>query len=248
MTTRLPATVPDLLAGWLRTDPSRPAVTWLDPPSGARVELSRTTLANWVAKIGGLLQDVVGVERGTTVRLDLPTHWLGVAWSLACWSVGCVVLPANREGAPTDVVVVGDDRETPAADGLVVVGTAPLGGRSRIPVPPGALDAGAEVLGQPDDLIAYEPPDAATPATGGLDHTGLLAAATDRAESLGLRPGGRLATDLSPSSAAGLIETVLVPLVAGGSLVLVTAGGAETLASERPDVVAGTLRPTPTTG
>jgi uncharacterized protein (TIGR03089 family) len=233
------------LATLVRDDPGRPAVTWLDPGSGARVELSRTTLANWVAKIGGLLQDVVDVAGGDTVRLRLPAHWLAVAWPLACWSVAAVVRPADAEtgsGTDTDVEVAGDDTEPPPGERVVVVGLSPLGGRSRRPLPPGVLDAGAEVLGQPDDLVAYDPPEPGSPATAGRDHAGLLDDARERAADLGLRTGGRLATDLGPCTAAGLVETVLVPLVAGGSLVLLTTPDPTALAAERPDVLAGSLR------
>lgn len=235
-------TVPALLAARVRSDPARPAVTWLDPATGARVELSRATLANWVAKIGGLLQDVADVSAGDRVRLDLPVHWLGVCWPLACWSVGAVVVGDG----PADVLVVGDETPAAAADRLVVVGTAPLGGRSRLPVPAGGLDAAADVLGQPDHLVAYEPPDAASQATDELDHATLLEAAAASADQLGLRPGGRLATDVAPTTAVGLVQTVLAPLAADASLVLVVPGApadalAAALAHERPDVVAGTL-------
>ena len=151
-----PVSIPHLFGGLVSADPSRPAVTWIDPPSGARVELSRATLANWVAKIGGLLHDELELESGDTVGLRLPAHWLSVAWPLACWTVGAVVSPADA-GGPVDVEVIGDEGEgaatpsaTPSGDRLVVVGLAALGGRSRLPLPPGALDAGAEVLAQPD--------------------------------------------------------------------------------------------------
>jgi uncharacterized protein (TIGR03089 family) len=234
-------TVPRLLDALVRADPSRPAVTWLDPAGGARVELSRVTLANWVAKIGGLLQDVVEVGSGERVRLRLPAHWLAVAWPLACWSVGAVVVPADGP-AGADVDVVGDDGDVPPGDRVVVVGLAPLGGRSRRPVPAGALDAGAEVLGQPDHLVAHDPPAPGFPALDDRDHARLLADASDRAVSLGLTPGGRLATDVGPCTTAGLVETVLAPLTVGGSLVLLTGPDPAALLAERPDALAGSLR------
>jgi len=234
------ATVPALLADLLRADPGRPAVTWIDPPSGARVELSRATLANWVAKIGGLLQDVAEVQAAERIGLDLPTHWLSVAWPLACWSVGGVVLPAGS-GSTADVPVVADTGVVVPADRLVVVGLAPLGGRSRVPVPAGGLDAGAEVLGQPDDLVAYDPPGPASAATEDHDHGGLLVAARRRAEALGLGAGARLATDTGPCTPDGLVDTVLAPLVVGGSLVLLTTRDPAALTAERPDVRAGSL-------
>ncbi len=241
-----PVTVPGLLDALVRADPSRPAVTWLDPAGGARVELSRVTLANWVAKIGGLLQDVVEVGGGERVRLRLPAHWLGVAWPLACWSVGAVVLPGDQPDQPdqpdrADVEVAGDEGEPPSGDRVVVVGLAALGGRSRRPVPAGALDAGAEVLGQPDHLVAYDPPSPASPALVRLDHAGLVALARERAAALGLTAGARLATDVGPCTAAGLVETVLAPLTVGGSLVLLTGPDPAALAAERPDALAGSL-------
>ncbi len=246
---RLPTdTVPALLDALVRADPSRPAVTFLDPPSGARVELSRVTLANWVSKTGGLLQDVVEVEPGELVRLDLSAHWLSVVWPLACWSVGAVVVTRGEtddtddtDDTGADVPVCGDDTDPVAADRLVVVGLGPLGGRSRRPVPAGALDAGAEVLAQPDQLVPYDPPEPSTAATTEHDHAGLLAAARAHAAGLGMVDGTRLATDVGPCSAPGLVTTVLAPLVAGGSLVLVTVPDPAALAPERPDVLAGSL-------
>jgi len=241
----VPDTVPRLLGAHVRAEPATPAVTWLDPAQGARVELSRVTLANWVAKIGGLLQDVVEVGAGERVRLRLPTHWLAVAWPLACWSVGAEVLPCDDtggRGTPVDVEVTGDDEVPPAGDRVVVVGLSPLGGRSRRAVPAGVLDAGAEVLGQPDHLVAYQPPTPASAAFPGHDQAALIGAARARAAELGLRAGSRLATDVAPCTASGLVETVLAPLVTGGSLVLLATGDAAALTAERPDAVAGSLR------
>ena len=138
--------------------------------------------------------------------------------------------------------MVGDVGEvTGARDRLFVVGLAPFGGPSRVPVPAGGLDAGAEVLGQPDDLVADEPPGPDTAATDDHDHAGLLAAARERAHALGLGEGARLATDVGPSSRDGLVDTVLAPLVVGGSLVLLTAADPAALAAEQPDVSAGSL-------
>jgi len=240
-------TIPRLLAGHVRAGPAVPAVTWLDPAASARVELSRATLANWVAKIGGLLQDVIEVDGGDRVHLQLPAHWLAVAWPLACWSVGGVVVPEDVTG-PAEVVVTGDTRSPDPAPSpapgqrTVVVGLSPLGGRSRCEVPPGALDAGAEVLGQPDDLVAYQEPTGGSPALAGSDHAGLIAAAGARAAELDLRPGCRLATDVPPCTAAGLVETVLAPLVVGGSLVLLVGADRSPLAAERPDASGGSLR------
>ncbi len=216
-------TVPALLAALLAADPSRPLVTWVDG-AGGRVELSRATVANWVAKTGGLLQDDLEVSAGDRVALSLPVHWQAPIWALACWTVGAVVQP-DEVSDVADLQVHGDDRRPRTNAPSVVVGLAPFGG----PAGPGsvvgaAVDAGALVLGHPDDLLVNDPPTASSPALvgpGGVrDHAAVLTAAAALADRLGLEQGARLLTATSPSTAAGLLETVLVPLVTGGSIVL----------------------------
>ena len=229
-------TVPALLAAVFAADPSRPLVTWVDLGSSTRVELSRATVANWVAKTGGLLQDDLDVSAGDRVALTLPVHWQAVTWALGCWTVGAVVQPLEAAGAP-DLEVYGDDRGPRTDARGAVVGFAPFGGPAR----PGsvvgdAVDAGALVLGHPDDLFAHDPPTAASPALvrpdGVLDHAAVLAAAVELADWFGLASGGRLLTATPPTSTDGLLETTLVPLVTGGSVVLV-AGAVDTEAVAR---------------
>ena len=68
------ATFAEVLSAQLRRDPGRPLVTFYDHASDERVELSVTTYANWVAKAAGLLTDVADLERGMSLRIDLPPH------------------------------------------------------------------------------------------------------------------------------------------------------------------------------
>ena len=229
-----PVTVDGLVGALLRGDPSRPAVTWVDPPSGARVELSVATLANWVAKTGGLLQDGLEVTAGDRVRLSMPSHWLTVTWALACWTVGAVVEPADHAGGPADpapqVEVFADDVPPRTTARGVVVGLGPFGGPARplsgVAVPAGTVDAGAEVLGYPDRLVTYDPPDGDSPALASgphlLDQRSLLDHASQAVSRHGLPPGGRLLAAAPPATLAGLVESVLAPLTANGSVLLVT--------------------------
>src|SRR5687767_11353023 len=92
-----------LLAGQLRRNGSRPLVTFYDDATGERVELSVATYANWVAKTSSLLQDELGLERGDTVLVDLPAHWLTPVWLGACWSNGLAVT-ADRDALSALVV------------------------------------------------------------------------------------------------------------------------------------------------
>jgi uncharacterized protein (TIGR03089 family) len=80
-----------LLDAHLRRDAGRPLVTFYDDATGERVELSVATYANWVAKTSSLLAEEYDAERGQTLLVDLPTHWLGPVFLGAAWTVGLVV-------------------------------------------------------------------------------------------------------------------------------------------------------------
>ena len=57
-----------LLDGALRADPSGPFLTFYDDATGERIELSLTSLENWVAKTANLLVDELDLEPGDVVR------------------------------------------------------------------------------------------------------------------------------------------------------------------------------------
>ena len=61
------------------------------------MELSATTLANWVAKSANLLQDEFDIGPGSTVAVALPVHWQTAAVLLAVWSCGATVLDTAAE-------------------------------------------------------------------------------------------------------------------------------------------------------
>jgi len=207
------------LAEQLRRDPGRPLVTFYDDATGERIELSVTTYANWVAKTASLAQDELDLTRGDTVRLDLPTHWLGPVWLGAAWSLGLSVTTGDA-----DLVVCGPGGvEKYAAKGgqVVAISLRPLGGRFTEPLPAGVVDYGAVVFGQPDTFVPYDDPagddaawlDSASPVT----QADLLAAAA----AADLVPDGhRLITDVNPCSHFGS-ATLLGPLQAGGGTVWV---------------------------
>ena len=218
------ATFSDLLARRIGEDPGRPLVTYYDLETGERVELSVTTYANWVAKTASLLADEHDLERGATLRVDLPAHWLGPVFLGAAWLLGLAVTVRDEP----DAVVTGPDdvdRWAPYAARIPVLACAllPMGVRFTDPLPAGVHDVGVEVWSQPDGYSPFDPPrgtDLATQGvTGGLTHDELWSQA---AVGSSLADGGRLLAVANPASPSGLASFV-EPFARSGSVVLVSA-------------------------
>ncbi|MEO9325945.1 TIGR03089 family protein [Nocardioides sp. C4-1] len=227
-------TFTDVLDDLLRREPGRPLVTFYDDASGERTELSVTTYANWVAKTASLLVDELDLEKGQTIRVDLPTHWLGPVVLGAAWTAGLVV---TEDDAPDAVVCGPASLATWAgrADDLVVVATAlhPMATRFADGVPPGVHDLGVEVWSQPDAFTAWDPPtgaDVAHDLDGSpITHDELWtpAHATTAAGTL-VTDGGRLLSEVNPASPPG-VASFVEPLQRGGSVVLVVQAARERL-------------------
>jgi uncharacterized protein (TIGR03089 family) len=220
------STFPAVLGALLRSEPARPLVTFYDDATGERVELSVTTYANWVAKTAALVQDELDVERGALVLVDLPTHWLGAVWLGAAWSLGLVVTDDAGRSTDADLLVCGPERVDVYGDEagrapVVAASLRPFGGPFTGALPPGVLDYGAVVLGQPDVFVPYDPPGAEDRAWRdgeGVATQGELVA--EAARSAVVTRGGRLLTDVNPSTRRG-VSTLLGPVVLGGSTVWV---------------------------
>jgi uncharacterized protein (TIGR03089 family) len=257
------------LAARLRADGASPLVTFYDDATGERVELSGTTLDNWVAKTANLLVDTLGLAPGDRVGVDLPAHWLAVVILLAAWSAGCEVLVAvgpeqdggEREPAADPAEDDPDDEVTGdlqalfvaeslvdaalglGADEVVALSLRPFGARMAHPVA-GVLDFAAEVPAHGDRFAAPAPPPA---------QAALLARAGEVAAAAGLGPGDRVLSTAGPASAEGLLATVLAPLVAGASVVLCRhleanlddTALARRITTEKVTMVCGTTRPVP---
>lgn len=213
------STFSEVLAAQLRRDPGRPLVTFYDHATDERVELSVTTYANWVAKASGLLTDVADLERGMSLRIDLPPHWLSTVFLGAAWTVGLRVTTSDD----SDAVVCGPEglaRWAPRASAVPVLACSlrPLGVRFAEPLPAGVLDVGVEIWSQPDGFTAWDPPTGDDLATDDLTQ-GQVHDLTAAVGSV-LTDGGRLLSVADPASPPGM-ATFTEPLVRGGSLVLV---------------------------
>jgi len=221
-----------LLASARDRDPARPLLTYYDDSTGERVELSATTLDNWVAKTANLLQDEFDVGPGGTVAVALPVHWQTAAVLLGVWSCGAAVL----DGAPeddggltgVDVVLAAQDRlaaieEEDIEAELLGLSLHPLGG-GMAGYTGQARDFALEVRTAGDRFAPYSPPDPAAIGllAGGLELTlgGLVEAAGELAARLGIGPDDRILVDAQVAEEAGPVAWLLAPLAAGASLVL----------------------------
>lgn len=230
-----------LLAAALARDPSRPLITYYDDATGERVELSGTTLDNWVAKTANLLRDDLAVAPGETVALLLPAHWQTAAVVLASWAVGAVVAmvgDGTADGAPEqlvrdaaqarpDVVVAGEEvldaglglgaRET------LALSLRPFGAPLR-ELPADALDYALEVPVHGDRFAGGPAPDPSAPALSvqGRLLTGaeVSAAVAEAAGRWAVGPGDRVLSTLPFADLPGLLAGLLVPLATGAGAVL----------------------------
>lgn len=211
-------TFSSLLDRELRADGARPFVTFYDHATQERTELSVATYATWVAKTASLLQDELDLERGAGIRVDLPTHWWGPIALGAAWSLGAQVRSSAWSGEDdADLVITGGDR----VDGwlgrhdlILASALHPLGLRFPEP-PPGVIDLGVEVWGQPDAFTPWDPPVADDPAYDDRDQAALWREAAG-----GLDQGSRLLSTANPVEPEGL-RAFTTTLAAGGSLVLI---------------------------
>jgi uncharacterized protein (TIGR03089 family) len=221
-----------LLASARDRDPARPLLTHYDDSTGERVELSATTLDNWVAKTANLLQDEFDVGPGSTVAVALPVHWQTAAVLLGVWSCGAAVLDSVPEDdgglSGVDVVLASQDRlaaleEEDADVEMLGLSLHPLGGGMTGYVGP-ARDFALEVRTAGDRFTPWSTPDPAAPGllAGGLELTlgGLVEAAGELAGRLGIGPDDRVLVDAQVAAEAGPVAWLLAPLAVGASIVI----------------------------
>lgn len=202
----------------LAADPASPFITFYDDATGERVELSATTLANWVSKTSGLLVDSFGITPGERVGVWLPVHWQSAAILLACWRIGAEITLAEEAVGLAFAHAPMLDHARDVADDVVGLALAPMAGRLT-DVPVGVVDYAVEIPGHPDRWTASHP---TSDSPGLVTEDGSLTASdlTARASSFA-HAGERILVTRSEWDGTSVVEALLGPLMTGGSVVLV---------------------------
>ncbi len=211
--------IPERLAAEARRDGARPFLTWYDDATGERIELSVATLVNWAVKTANSLSSEYALEPGDAVRLSPSAHWLSFVVALGAWTMG----------ARLDL----DDRDHVA-----------------VSLPGDPAEFTAAVLPQPDALMTgpVSPVAAALRLSGRTWAADALAAAAQRAAAMhDVRPCARILSTVALDSLVGMDASLLVPLVAAGSVVFVANPDPDRLADrarmERVTLTAGCAVP-----
>ncbi len=232
----------ELLGPLLRGDAHRPRVTTY--AGGFRTELSTASLANWSAKVAGLLLDELGASPGDVVFVGVGAGWQTAPILLGCWWAGLTVTDVDLPDAVAAFVPDGADSSLGSSDEVFVVSGHPLGAPSRH-VAPHQRDFTAAVLPQADRFAPRGPAGevAVRTASGVSAGADLL----DAARSAGLPAGARLASTLPWTLPDGVARTLLPALAVDGSLVHSDSSGQALLdecGAERATITAGFDAPT----
>lgn len=192
----------ELLAHLLRTDPSSPRLTVYNENTGARLDFSALTLDNWAAKVGNMLLEELDLDADSRIVLDLPVSWQSVAIVLGALAAE-IDWGFDGDGDVVFTSPAGWDQWSASGMDVVLVTDDPFGRgvvESGLELPAGAIDFGPTVRFYGDDFYG--------PAPALID----VVVASGRAERV-------LSTGWT--SGEGLVRSVLEPLSAGGSAVVV---------------------------
>ncbi|MDV2474884.1 TIGR03089 family protein [Rhodococcus zopfii] len=207
-----------LLDPILAADPAGPRITWYDDATGARIELSAVTLANWAAKTANMIRDEFGVLPGGRVAVLLPAHWQTAAVLLGAWWAGAdVVLDADPEA---ELALVTADRLDDVAEVAEVAALSLDAFGMPVPnLPVGVTDYATHVRMHGDQFRSSG--DGGS-ALDGRSSSEILSAASESALSTGIGGGDRVLSSREWNTADDLIAGLLAVLAAGASLVQVT--------------------------
>lgn len=207
-----------LLGPILARDPAAPRITHYDDSTGARIELSGLTLANWAAKTANMIRDEFGLTPGSRVAVLLPAHWQTAAVLLGCWWAGTEVVLGPDPDAELALVFAARIDETGDIPEVAALSLDPMGGPVR-DLPVGITDFATSVRGHGDQFH----PGGAGAALDGAGVAQIVEAARASAQRQGFGPDDRVLSTTEWDSPDRLIDGLLAVYAAGASLVQVTA-------------------------
>lgn len=209
-----------LLGPLLATGAPRPLITHYDDATGARVELSRATVANWAAKTANWLVDEIDLEPEMPVSVALPAHWQTLGVLLGSWWCGAHVTTDPR-GAEVAFVPASDPGAGTGARTVAAVGLDALGAPAR-GLPDGVVDYVSDIRVHGDDFSPLTPVAGSAPAL--LDSTvdELLGRSRRRADELGIGKDDRVLSTMDWTLPGGVVDGLLTVLSAQASLVQCT--------------------------
>ncbi len=205
-----------LLDPILARDPAGPRITYYDDATGARIELSALTLANWAAKTANLIRDEFGLSPGARVVVLLPAHWQTAAVLLGCWWAGVeVVLRADEDA---ELALVTPDRlgEVENVAEVAALSLDPMGGPVR-ELPIGITDFATSVRAHGDHFH----PRGAGVALEGMAVADVLADARKSATRQGFSASDRVLSGTPWETPGEVVEGLVAVYAAGASLVQV---------------------------
>ncbi len=210
-----------LFSDLLAAEPSRPFVTYYDEATGERAELSVRSLANWVAKTHFLLIDELALGPGDAAFIALPAHWISVPAVLGCLTAGLALTTDPAAASVGFVAPATADLARGIPDVYAIAPSSPAVGFGA-EVPDGVSDYVVAVRPQADAWAGVHL--VATPSDPGIDarsRADVVADARARAGDLGIAAGARLLSTRDWSGPSEWIDTLLLPLAVGGSIVYV---------------------------
>lgn len=210
-----------LFGDLLAAEPGRPFVTYYDEATGERSELSVKSLANWVAKTHFLLIDELGLGVGDIAFIDLPAHWISVPAVLGALTAGLALSDDAADAAVAFVQPSSVEAATGVADVYSIAPSSAAVGLGD-DVPEGVADFVASVRPQADAWAGVRFGAGATdPCLDGRNRAEVVSWAQARALELGVGAGARVLSTREWAGPLDWLDTLLVPLVAGGSIVYV---------------------------
>lgn len=200
----------------LARDPAGPRITYYDDATGARIELSALTLANWAAKTANMIRDEFGLSAGSRVAVLLPAHWQTAAVLLGCWWAGAEVALGPDPDAQLALVTADRIDEADGIDEVAALSLDPMGLPVR-DLPIGVTDYATSVRVHGDQFL----PGGVGAALDGMTVGAVLAEARKSAARQGFTAEDRVLSTTSWETPTELIDGFVAVLAAGASLVQV---------------------------